>query len=215
MLNPIIQLDSQDVKLMLRKLKNIEPDLVKQFRGEVRAIARPVDQEIKRNIPDRPPMSGMGRVIRDSRTGNYYINEGRLSWQGNGVRGIESGGKIKNKSPKSTTISNAIKPSGRSMTTSIAKIILNNPAVSMADMAGRAGGNTSRGISREYVYRKRNGEIVRRRHRVTNQGQYMIRNLSGLASRYGWAALEDKIDTVAREIEKVLEKYYRIANRGL
>lgn len=84
----------------------------------------------------------------------------------------------------------------------------------MADMAGRAGGNTSRGVSREYVYRKRNGEIVKRRHRVTTQGRQMISNLSGKASRYGWPALEDRIDSVVREIEKILDKYYRKANRG-
>jgi len=71
-------------------------------------------------------------------------------------------------------------------------------------------------MSREYEYRQRDGSIVRRRHRVTTQGQKMISNLQGLgkASRFGWAALEGKIDSVAREIEtKVLEPYYRKLNR--
>ena len=83
----------------------------------------------------------------------------------------------------------------------------------MSDMAGRV--NQTRPISREYTVRLRNGDIVKRRHRVTTQGQQMIRNLGSKASRYGWPALEGKIDAVAREIDKVIEKYYRIANRGM
>lgn len=213
MAKSIIELNSGDVRAMVRKLREIEPDLVKQFRREVKAIAKPVQDQIKQNIPKTAPMSGMGHVI--ARRGNYYINEGRLMWAGNGQRGISASGKVKNAKPDSLTLNQAIKPSGRSLTTPIAKIILNSAPVSMADMAGRAGGNTSRGISREYTYRKRNGEIVKRRHRVTTQGRQMIANLAGAASRYGWSALENKLGAVEREIDKVLEKYYRIANRGL
>jgi hypothetical protein len=78
-------------------------------------------------------------------------------------------------------------------------------------MAGRA--NKSRPISREYNYRLRDGSIVKRKHRVTTQGKHMIRNLAGKPSRYGWSALESRIDQVERAIDQVLEKYYRIANR--
>lgn len=211
MFQSAIELNSADVKAMLRKLRNIEPDLVKQFRREVKAIAKPVQDQIKLNIPKTAPMRGMGHVI--SYRGNYYINEGRLMWQGNGQRGISDKGKVKNAKPNSLTLSQAIKPSGRSLTTPIAKIILNSAPASMADMAGRKGG-AGRGVSREYLYRKRNGEIVKRRHRVTTQGQQMLANLSGRASRYGWSALENKIGAVEREIDKILQKYYRIANRG-
>lgn len=212
MLNPVIRLDSADVRAMVKKLRNIEPDLVKQFRAEIKQIAKPIDQQIQQNIPSTAPMSGMKRVV--ARAGNYYINEGRLTWDGNGIRGISDKGKLKQVKPRSTTISQAMKPNKRTLTTPLVKVIINSPAVSMADMAGRAGGNTSRGVSREYLYRKRNGEIVKRRHRVTSQGRQMIANLGGRASRYGWPALENKIDAVAREIGQVLEKYYRIANRG-
>jgi hypothetical protein len=101
-----------------------------------------------------------------------------------------------------------MKPSGRSLNTAFARITLNSAAVSMADMAGRV--SRGRTMSREYSYRLRDGSIVKRRHRVTTQGQKMISNLGSKASRYGWAALEDKIDSVAREIQKeVIDKYYR------
>jgi hypothetical protein len=157
------------------------------MRQEFRAIAKPINQQIQQNIPGTAPMRGMAR------------GTGRLTWLGE-------------KKPKSTTISNRVKAAGRSLTTSLVSISLNSAAVSMSDMAGRV--NKTRPKSREYTYRKRNGEIVKRSHSVTTQGQQMIRNLTGKASRYGWPALESKIDQVAREIDKVIEKYYRIANRG-
>lgn len=199
------EVSAQDIKRINAALKLVEPELLKEIRGEIRAIAKPIEDQIKKNIPNRPPMSGMGAVVRDSKTGNYYINEGRLRWDGAGLRASKA---VK---PDATSIT-AGKATGRSLTTSLARITLRSPAVSMADMAGRV--NQSRPLSREYTIRLRNGDIVKRRHRVTTQGKKFIENLAGAASRYGWPALEGKIDEVAREIEtKVLDKYYRRLNR--
>ena len=186
-LKPIIELNSKDIRDMNRQLRAIEPGLLREMRKEIRSIAKPIDQQIKQNIPAQAPMSGMAK-------GN-----GRLRWFGD-------------KKPKSTTISNRIKSSGRSLTTPLVTIQLNSASVSMSDMAGRV--NKSRPMSREYVVRLANGEIQKRRHRVNGQGKSMIRTLGGRASRYGWPALENRIDRVVREIDKVLEKYYRLANRG-
>ena len=213
MLRPVVELSASDMKALFAKLKETEPGLVRDFRKEVKAIAKPVDDEIKRLIPQQPPLSGMGFVIRrESRvTGNisYSTNEGRLNWLGTGAYN-DGTSKSKAQGPRSTTIRTGIRPSGRSLTTALAKIILDSPAVSMADMAGR-GGNGRNGVrSREYTYRKRNGEIVKRRHMVNGQGVAMIRELSAKyqkASRFGWRALEGKIDTVANEIDKVIQKY--------
>jgi hypothetical protein len=206
MINMRAEVTASDIKRINKMLKEFEPGLLKEIRREIKTIAKPIDDQIKRNIPSTPPMSGMGGVVK-SRNGNYYINEGRLRWDGAGLRG-------KGAKPNATTVSSAIKASGRSMNASIAKITMRSAVASMADMAGRV--NRSRPMSREYEYRQRDGSIVRRRHRVTTQGQKMISNLQGLgkASRFGWAALEGKIDSVAREIEtKVLEPYYRKLNR--
>lgn len=183
----IAQLNASDIRAMNRTLRNMEGNLLKQMRSEIRSIAKPIDDRIKQNIPAQAPMSGMAK-------GN-----GRLIWFGA-------------KKPQSTSILNRIKASGRSLTTSLVAIQMNSPAVSMADMAGRV--NQSRPVSREYTVRLRNGDIVKRRHRVTTQGKQMIRNLGAKASRYGWPAVESQLDAVTREIDKVIEKYYRIANRG-
>jgi hypothetical protein len=219
MLRPLLELNSADVKLMLKRLKDIEPDAVKLYKREIRTIAKPVADEIQRKIPAQPPLSGMGFTVRrtNPQTGNisYYINEGRLNWQGTGKHGQSLKGKAKG--PKSVSISSAVRPSGRSLTTPIAKIILQSPAVSMADMAGRKGNGRMAGVSRSYSYRLKDGTVVTRRHRLAGQGQKMIEELRskyGGASRFGWPALEKRVDAVALEIDKVLQKYFDKAFRN-
>ena len=219
MLRPMLELNSADVKLMLKKLRSIEPDAVKLYKKEIRTIAKPVADEIQRTIPNSPPLSGMGFTVRRTNpvTGNttYYINEGRLNWQGTGKHG--QGLRNKAKGPKSVSVSSAVRPSGRSLTTPIAKIILQSPAVSMADMAGRKSNGRSAGQSRTYTYRLRDGSVVTRRHRLSGQGQKMIEELRskyGQASRFGWPALEKRVDDVALQIDKVLQKYFDKAFRN-
>jgi hypothetical protein len=210
LLKSVFELNSKDIRDMNRALREIEPGLLKEMRKDIRQIAKPIEKRMKSNIPSTPPMSGMGAVVK-YKSGNYAINEGRLRWDGQGLN--PSAGKMrKNYAPNSTSISQAIKPSGRSLTTPLVKVIMQSAAVSMADMAGRV--NRGRPVSREYVVRLRNGELQKRRHRVTTQGNQFMRNLSGRASRYAWPALENQLSQVEREIDKVIEKYYRIANRG-
>lgn len=205
-----VDLNASDVKAMLKRLKDIEPGAVKEYRREIKKIAAPVAKQIKQNIPSNPPMSGMGFFIQrtSKRTGvsSISINEGRLQWNGTG----RTEGKGKNFRPKDLQTSSAIKPSGRSLTTPIAKIVLKSAAASMADMSGRKARGKFGTMSREYTYRKRNGEIAKRRHRVNGQGANMIRVLqsrNGAASRFGYPALEKQIDKVSREIDRVLQRY--------
>lgn len=212
MLSPVLELNSTDVRKMLKKLKEIEPEAVKEYRREIKRIAAPIANTIQQRIPNNPPLSGMGFVVnkKSKRTGqqSYVINNGRLNWQGTG--NYEKKVKL-SKGPKTVNISSAIKPSGRSLTTPIAKVIIMSPAVAMADMAGVRSRGRSGGTSREYTYRKRNGEIVKRRHRINGQGENMIDYLQqrfGTPSRFGWWALERQIDDAARQIDKVLQKYF-------
>lgn len=187
MIDTELKLNASDVKALNRALRNIEPNLVKEMRSEIKAIAKPVEQQIKDNIPNSAPMSGMAK------------GRGRLSWLGD-------------KKPKKTAIYNRIKASGRSLTTSLVSIAIKAPVVAMADMAGRV--NKSRAVSREYTIRLRDGSIVKRKHSVTTQGLQMISKLTGKASRYGWPALENRLDAVVREIDKVIQKYYDKENRS-
>ena len=212
MTKSVYQLDANDIRRLQRDLRDIEPVLLREFRKELKAIAKPVNQQIKANIPKTPPLSGMGAIVQ-KKSGAVSFNEGRLRWSSAGSRGI-TGKSVKSSATNSTTVSSSLKSGARSLTASLLSIRINNPAAAMADMAGRNGRGGRRGMSREYTYRKRNGDIVKRSHRVTTQGQIMIQNLGGQASRYGWSALEAKFDQVQREVNKVIEKFYRITNRG-
>jgi hypothetical protein len=199
-----------DIKQLQRDLKEIEPTLLRDMRREIKEIAKPIERRMKANIPQRPPMSGMGGVVK-YRNGSYAINEGRLRWDGQGLN--PSTGKMTKKfQPNSTKVSQAGRASGRSLTTPLVKVIMQSAPVSMVDMAGRV--NMGRPQSREYVIRLRNGELQKRRHKVTTQGQQFLANLSGRASRFGWPALENSLGSVEREIQEVITKYYRRANRG-
>jgi hypothetical protein len=155
----------------------------------------------------------MGYVVtRTSKlTGNTstFINRGRLNWQTQDT--YDPPGKNMKRGAKSVSFSSAIRPSGKSLTTSIAKIILNSPALAMSDMAGRASSGRSGGKSREYTYRKRNGELVRRRHNLNGQGKKMIEVLNqrfGSASRFGWKGLEAEIDKASKEIDDLLQEAF-------
>ena len=211
MLNPVLELNSGDVKAMLKKLNEIEPKGASLFRKAVNKIAKPVADQIQQNIPNQAPLSGMGFTIRrQSATGSisYSINNGRLNWQGTG--NYEKPIKLKN-GPKTVSVSSAIKPSGKSLTTPIAKVIIMSPAVAMADMAGKTSSGRMGATSRQYTYRKRNGELVVRRHRVNGQGRNMILQLQqrfGSPSRFGWKGLEKQIDAAAREIDKLLQESF-------
>ena len=211
MLRPLLELNSSDVKAMLKRLDQIEAKGASRFRKKLKNIADPIVKTIKLRIPEQPPLSGMGYLItrQSKRTQQIttVINRGRLNWLTQDT--YDPPGKGMRKGPGAVGFSSAIKPSGRSLTTPIAKIILNSPALAMTDMAGRASSGKSGTRSREYTYRKRNGEIVRRRHTVNGQGRNMIEVLNsrlGRASRFGWAGLEKEIDTAAKEIDKLLQE---------
>lgn len=211
MLNAILELDSKDVKDMIKRLKAISPDLVSEYRKHLKEIANPIVKQIEENIPNEAPLSGMGfvisRISKRTRQQSYVINNGRLNWQGTG--NYEKPLKLKN-GAKTVTFSSAIKPNAQSATTPIAKVIIMSPAVAMTDMAGRGSSGNSSGRSRQYTYRKRNGEIVMRRHALNGQGINMINKLReryGAPSRFGWKGLEQQIDNAAKEIDKILDRY--------
>lgn len=91
----------------------------------------------------------------------------------------------------------------RGLQRSTVRIIMKNAGVEIADMAGRANKVKSSGMSRAYV---RGGVIMR--HRLNNQGRYMIDALSqtgyGRASRYVYPAVEKYMPTVQANVEKTI-----------
>lgn len=108
------------INKMLKALKEIDPELRKQFVRDAKQVAKPVDTLIKQSIPSVAPLSGMN-------------NNGRLGW---GV----------GKKADSTTIQFKASGSRRTAVTPLVKIRVNSAATVLADMAGRkANGNTRAG----------------------------------------------------------------------
>ena len=180
-----------DYKRIIRELKKIEPELVAELRQNFKAIAEPVRHEIRKGIPNQPPLSGMRRKL--SPVGKTWNTRRR-------ARTV----KIRLSSPKRGVDKNA----------SIVTLAISSPATIIADMAGR--GNVRRkGKTDWYVYplsktvsdNYRPGE---RRHTVTTQGDKMISMLKerlGGASRMVYPSAE-------RALPEAQEQFYFVINRA-
>jgi len=59
------QVDISDIRRAERMLRDLEGDYIKEFRKDVKNIAKPIQQSIKSNIKNtkmNPPLSGMTQV---------------------------------------------------------------------------------------------------------------------------------------------------------
>lgn len=112
----------QGVKETLRILKQVHPELRKALIKEMRTAAKPLVQEIQRQLPVEAPLSGMD-------------NDGRLAW--NSAR-VKRSVKLKVGGKKVR--------SQRGQEFPLLRVTIADPDASMFDMAGRGGnGNTPQG----------------------------------------------------------------------
>jgi len=187
-----------DVRGIIRALNNIEKGLRAELMREAKAPAKRLDQTvIKPAIRRIQPLSGFKR-------GN-----GRLSWD---HTANAKGGHV---AIDKTQVQFRTSGSKTSTTTSLVSVKVLNPAVIITDIAGRSGravgkGYKGTGFTRPY---QRNGKTIR--HRINGQGRAMIQRLGGHASRYLWPAVMTMQPVVAAEIQQIVDKYERIAQRGL
>ena len=187
-----------DVRAMTRKLNQIEDGLRTQLLRDAKAPARVLDQQVlKPAIRGITPLSGFKR------------GRGRMGWDS---ATTSKGAKV---SADKTQIQFRTSASKTSELTSLVAVKVLNPAVVVSDIAGRSGraidrGYNGSGYTREY---RRGNRTMR--HRINGQGRAMIAALGGHASRYLWPAVEQRRATVSAEIQQVIDKYMRIAQRGL
>jgi hypothetical protein len=180
----------QDIRELQKRLKAIEPRLRTELVRDVKRIARPMESDIKSNIPSVAPLSGMGK------------DRGRLGW-GVGVPANK------------TLIQFRTSAGGKSLTTSLVRIKVSSPATVLADMAGRSGRFVGEGRRNDNATR---GE--KRRNSSPAKGAKFIgslnRALGSRASRMVWPAAEKSRDAVRVAIESVLRQAYnRINQKGL
>lgn len=202
MLDPI---RIQGVKETLQLLDAVQPGSIRELRKDVRRIAGPAVTAIKSNLPATAPLSGM-------------IHTGRTRYAGASVKA-----EVQTRDSKFSNTSSLVRLSVQSPEDAA--------GLEIADMAGRKsqGGGVQLPYEYKGVGRKASGRqnptrsrpVTRRgnsapfSYRINGQGQAMIRNLKGSASRYVYPPLTIAIFGVRDEMVKVLDDYVGRINQKL
>lgn len=195
------------IREIQKALKAIDPKLRTQLVRDAKAPAEAIVSKVKPAILSVTPLSGMTR--------------GRLNWNNS----IDSKGK--SHKPDDVKIQFRTRSTGRSNVTSLVRVRVASPAVVMADMAGRSGrflgaGYKGSGVTKEYAYKggtrrhRVDGSGVKKanhNYKFKRQGDALLQNLGGKASRYVWPAAESSIPAVKQQIEAVLRRAYDQINR--
>lgn len=197
--------DITDIKVAERMLKDLDVQYLKEFRKDIKAIAKPIQRSIKSGITYtkmNPPLSGMKQV-----------HFGRLAW---GTDYAPAGAR-RPKPIKSALIQRTPEKARRRGTRSIVRVVVGSPGTVLADMAGTGNMRKSiRGqITREYDYMYKSGP-GKRRHRVTTQGDALVDNLNIKygrdGSRFVWPSALQASNKTRDELDKIIDKYNRILN---
>lgn len=195
------------IRELQKRLKSIDPKLRTELLRSAKKPAEAIVSQVRPAINAVQPLSGMTR--------------GRLNWNAS----VDAKGKTHK--ADDLKIQFRTRSSGKSNMTSLVRVKVASPAVTMADMAGRSknfmgAGYKGTGLTREYAYKGGT-----RRHRVdgngiknpkhnykfARQGDALIDRLGGKASRYVWPAAEKSIPAVKAQIEAVLRSVYDELNR--
>lgn len=161
----------------LRDLGKVEPELRRTLNREIRNVLKPLVTDINARIPATPPLSGMA-------------HNGRTGWANRKTSVI----KIDARRPRRNI--NAV---STATPINIVRIITRGAPVAIVDMAGKAGGSSSR---REQKYQRPN----------------FARELNaqlGDASRFMWRDIDNRLGPVIAEMEKVVADVVQQANREL
>jgi len=193
----------KDIRELQRNLKNIEPDLKRQFVRDIKKIGKEAQKPIVQAIRRVSPPSGM------------RFNYGPTGW-GRGVAADK------------TQVRFRTQAGGKSLTTSLVSVRLQSPAANILDMAGRSGRSTGKGYmgsgrTREFARRDKFGNIhIMSRATTVLNGQKFVQSLNGasgltkrVASRMAWPAVEKNLPEFERLIDTIVRDYYLIANRKL
>ena len=194
------------VRETLQLLDAVQPGSIRELRKDVQRIAAPAVTAIRSNLPATAPLSGM-------------IHYGRTRYAGARVKA-----ELQTRDSK---LSN---------TSSLIRLSVQSPGdaagLEIADMAGRKsqGGGVQlpyeykgvgrmRGSGRQSPTRSRpvtrRGNAAPFSYRINGQGQAMIRNLGGQASRYVYPPLTIAIVGVRDQMLKTLDDYVGRINQKL
>jgi hypothetical protein len=158
----------------LRELGKINPSLKKELNKDIRNILKPLLAEINQSIPSSPPLSGMA-------------HNGRTGWSNRKNSVI----KIDSRKPRRN-----LNEPRMSVPVNIVRITTKGAPVAIVDMAGKAGGSSSK---RETKYRRPNFASA----------------LSGNPSRFMWAKAADSLSMIEREMDSTIKAVVLQANQEM
>lgn len=161
----------------LRALGKVEPDLRRTLNREIRNVVKPLVTDINARIPATPPLSGMA-------------HNGRTGWSNRKTAVIKIDARRPRRDINATSTAKPV---------SVVRIVTRGAPVAIVDMAGKAGGSSSR---REVKYQRPN----------------FARDLNarlGDASRFMWRDIDNRLGPVINEMEKVVADVVQQANRQL
>jgi hypothetical protein len=211
-----------DYKALVKELGKIDQSLVKGMKAEFKQIAQPVADEIKSSISKVSKTGPLG-PRKNPKLGGMrpgFDNSGRLAW---GRKAALNGAKPFAADSTLTQINPRYKKGGGKYR-AIARVRTRSAGTGLADMAGRSGRYVnSKARTKPYEINLFGKGIVKRDHRINNQGKRLIENLNSgasgklksSASRYVWPAAEKAIPKFQSEAKRVLEKNYDEINRRL
>ena len=206
MASPITTIRVEGVREMLQLLDAVQPGSIKALRKDIRQIAEPAVSAIRSNLPSSSPLSGM----------NHY---GRTRFAGAKV----SAQLLLGRAINSTTIPLVrlqVESPGDAVGLEIAdmagrKTMMHGPALLYEYKGiGRVGGSGRQKPTKSRAVVRR-GQTQTFQYRITGQGKGMTDNLGGIPSRYIYPALAGKVDNIAADMMKTIEKYSEKINYKL
>ena len=180
------------VQQTIAALKQIDPELLKQTRKDLKVAAEPIATSIRAYIPNQPPLRG-------------FRHNGRTSWKPSGIQI-----KVKTDFSKRAFAGERslvrIVVGGRKNATGMA-------ALEIADMAGKVNKIATSGRTTPYNYKG-----TKRTHAKRGQGRAMIDYLSGSfssPSRFVYRAAELHKAKVQQTVLESLQKVSKKVNNEL
>lgn len=178
------------VQETVKILQQIEPELLKQTRKDIREIAQPLVSAIEQYIPNQPPLRGMA-------------HNGRTAWKPSNVK-ITVKTSFANKTFTREQSIASVQVGGKKGTDGTA-------GLQIADMAGRRNKVRRSGRTRAFT-RNGNSDVS---YRLNGQGAGLIDYLNSnwsRASRFVWRAAETQIATVQAGVSKSIDKLSEATN---
>ena len=171
-----MSIEVRGLKEALRDLQKLEPELRKEINKEIRNTVKPLVTNINGRIPGAPPLSGMA-------------HNGRTGWARKKPVAI----KIDARAPRN-------RPNRPFQSiVSVVRVGTKDAPTAIVDMAGKAGGGSSR---RPPQFRRPNFATA-------------LSSRLGPPSRFMWRDIDGQIELIGRELQPIIERVEDEINRDL